>query len=90
MTKSNWLYGGIASLFLIPLGLGIPIGSLNGQQYWLIYYILSGSKLVGPVLTFWVIVLVPLVISGFCFWKLLRSLRADRKAGIVEVDFIGE
>lgn len=80
MQKSSWLYGGIASLFLIPAFLGIPIGVANGTQFWLLYYVLRGSNPnlfdSGPEFLFWAGILVPLLISSYCFFKVLTSGKA--------------
>jgi hypothetical protein len=83
MQKSSWLYGGIASLFLVPAFLGIPIGVANGTQFWLLYYVLRGDNPnmfdSGPEILFWILLLLPVLISGFCFYKLFSSKSADEE-----------
>jgi len=79
--QRTWLYGGIASLFLIPAFLGVPIGVANGTQFWLLYYVLRTDNPSlfdsGPEFLFWAALLVPLAISVYCFYKLFTFKKVD-------------
>lgn len=81
--QRTWLYGGIASLFLIPAFLGVPIGVANGTQFWLLYYVLRTDNPSlfdsGPEFLFWASILVPLAISGYCFYKLFTFKKTEEE-----------
>jgi hypothetical protein len=49
----------------------------------LLYYVLRGDNPnmfdSGPEILFWILLLLPVLISGFCFYKLFGSKSADEE-----------
>ena len=68
-----WLFAGVASLFLVPALLSVPIAAKAGQTYWILYVIFrTGNPNVfdAPVeWFFWAEIVLPIAFAVFCFRK---------------------
>ena len=68
-----WLFAGVASLFLVPALLSVPIAAKSDQTYWILYVVFrSGNPNVfdAPVeWFFWAEILLPIAFAAICFRK---------------------